>query len=979
MSLPSPRPARLPRPAWDDAAAAGQRLELGGNASFALLGDAAAWRVDAGRVEVFAVAWSGGHEVARTHVAGVGEGDWLFGTAGRAAAPPLELIAVPGAGTRLRRVEQATLSDRAWHDGLDAACGAWLDQLCRALPRPHADEVPRDLAPGTDGLALAAGETARPSASPVWATVAGPCRLWGDERLALPTGEPLPLPTGAWVEAAGDVRLAAAAAPPPAATALAAAERFLGLLLVHFETALAAADEAERRRLAQRHATDEETVRRAAVHLASVLVPGQAAEGALDAGADPLFAAARLTAAARGIELRMPPSGFGEPRPRPGDALARLGTASRVRFRRVLLRDDWWRRDNGPLLAFLAPEDTTPDGERRPVALLPAGPKRYELVDPAAATTVSLDAARAARLTGDAYMLYRPLPERALRLADLGRALAPEVRRDAGAALALGALGGVLALALPLVTGAVFGHVIPGAERGQLLQLTVAWIVAALGMSAMRLVRALALVRIGGRIDGSLQPAVWDRLLALPVDFFRRYAIGDLADRASGVNQIRELLAGNAAMSLLGAAFSVFSLALLFYFSVPLALVALGIVVLLVGVAALLGWLQVRAQRALFAVRGRIASLLFALIHGIPKLRVAGAEGRAYALWAERFAEQRRHTIRARRVAIAQSTFLVVFQVLALLVIFAMVGLTLREDLPLGSFLAFNAAFGQVLGAALVVVNLLPELLTTVPVYERLAPILTTVPEVDESKAEACELRGEVELSQVTFRYGDDQPDVLHEVTLSARPGEFVALVGPSGSGKSTCLRLLLGFERPRTGSIYYDGQDLAGLSLLSVRRQIGVVLQNGRLMAGTILSNIVGSSDLGIDAAWEAARLVGLEDDVRAMPMGMHTIVSEGAGTFSGGQKQRLLIARAIVHRPRILFLDEATSALDNRVQDVVSRSLERLEATRVVVAHRLSTIQRADRIYVLDGGRVIESGTYAELLAEEGLFAGLVARQTA
>jgi ABC-type bacteriocin/lantibiotic exporter with double-glycine peptidase domain len=253
------------------------------------------------------------------------------------------------------------------------------------------------------------------------------------------------------------------------------------------------------------------------------------------------------------------------------------------------------------------------------------------------------------------------------------------------------------------------------------------------------------------------------------------------------------------------------------------------------------------------------------------------------------------------------------------------------------------------------------------------------VPEVDESKAEPGDLSGEIELSHISFRYQEDGPLILDDLSVRAGPGEFIALVGPSGSGKSTCLRLILGFERPTAGSIYFDGQDLAGLAVQSVRRQIGVVLQTGRPMAGSLFSNIIGSSNLGIDDAWEAARMAGLEEDIKAMPMGMHTVVSEGAETFSGGQKQRILIARAIVHRPRIVLFDEATSALDNRTQEIVSRSLERLKATRIVIAHRLSTIQNADRIYVVEAGRVVEQGSYQELLRGNGPFARLAERQIA
>jgi len=276
-------------------------------------------------------------------------------------------------------------------------------------------------------------------------------------------------------------------------------------------------------------------------------------------------------------------------------------------------------------------------------------------------------------------------------------------------------------------------------------------------------------------------------------------------------------------------------------------------------------------------------------------------------------------------------------------------------------------------------VAVVSSVLTLVPIYERLTPILEESPEVDESKAEPGDLAGEIEFSHVSFRYQADGPLILDGLSFRAAPGEFIALVGPSGSGKSTCLRLILGFEKPSSGSIYFDGQDLASIAVQSVRRQIGVVLQTGRPMVGSLFSNIVGSSNLGIDAAWDAARMAGLEEDIRAMPMGMHTVVSEGAETFSGGQKQRILIARAIVQRPRIILFDEATSALDNRTQEIVSRSLERLQATRIVIAHRLSTIQNADRIYVVDGGRVIEEGTYEELIRRDGAFARLAERQIA
>jgi ATP-binding cassette subfamily C protein len=596
-----------------------------------------------------------------------------------------------------------------------------------------------------------------------------------------------------------------------------------------------------------------------------------------------------------------------------------------------------------------------------------------------ARTRTPVDAAVAETLSGDGFMFYPPLPERPVLRSDLLAMALRDRRDDLGTILLMGLCGGLLALLVPILTGQVFGNVIPSADRGQLAQIGLALIVSALASAAFQVTRSIAVLRLGGKVDGAVQSAVWDRLLSLPVSFFRRYTVGDLANRSMGIDAIRDMLTGNVLTSMLAAVFSLFSFGLLFYYSWRLALLGTALVLILAGVTFLLTWLQLRHQRVLLEKQGRMSSLVFGLIHGISKLRVAGAEARAYARWAEGFAEQRRRTLAAQRIANVQASFNPVYGIATSMAIFAVMGFYLEPPLELGEFLAFNAAFGQFLAAVLTMIGVLSSVLTMVPIYERLSPILEAVPEVDESKSEPGELAGEIEFSHVSFRYQDDGPLILDDVSFRANPGEFIALVGPSGAGKSTCLRMILAFEKPSSGSIYYDGQDVASLAVRSVRRQIGVVLQSGRPMAGSIVSNILGSSNLGIDAAWDAARLAGLEDDIKAMPMGMHTVISEGAETFSGGQKQRMLIARALVNRPRIILFDEATSALDNRTQEIVSRSLERLKSTRIVIAHRLSTIQNADRIYVMEGGRVVEEGRYDELIGRGGTFARLAERQIA
>ncbi len=948
---------------------------LPGNAPLRLGSSPAIWLVETGTVEVFAVPRDG--EGPRTHLCSAAAGQVLCGAGD---GSPLSLLAVGRAGTRLRRIPADRLPELARDPeaaaDLAARLDGWLTGLLGGISRAAGPKVFAELRPGAETHFGEAGKAARTLEGVAWVRhVEGSSRLLGEEALPLSDGDLVPVPEGLWLVSDGEARVAALGTRE-----LLSDERlwrglgrFHELCLRYVALQGEKLERQDRERLERRLDLDRASLRSAYSRLASILLPADGAGP--HQHADPLLAACALAGRAQGIAFRAEADTLAGGKLE--DRLVRICAVSRVRSRRVILREDWWRRDNGPLVAFRAldPEQKV----KRPVALLPLSSRSYELVDPVDGSRTRVDAAVAEGLSGDAHMFYPPLPERPVGKGDLLRATLAGRRKDLLVILLMGAGGGLLGMLVPILTGQLFGGVIPGAERGQLAQITLALIVAALAGAVFQLTRSIAVLRISGKADSGVQSAVWDRLLSLPAAFFRRYTVGDLANRSLGINAIREMLTGNVLTLLLGAVFSVFSFALLFYYSWRLALVATLLVLLLSGVTAGLAWLQIRHQRALLDLQGKIASLLFGLINGIAKLRVAGAEARAYSRWAGSFAEQRRRTLAAQRAANLQTAFNAVYGALTSLVLFAVVGFASTDVMPVGDFLAFSAAFGQFLTAALSLVSAFSSVLTMVPIYERLSPILETVPEVDESKAEPGDLAGEIEFSHVSFRYQGDGPLILDDVSFRAGPGEFIALVGPSGAGKSTCLRLILGFEKPTAGSIYFDGQDLAGLAVQSVRRQIGVVLQTGRPMAGSIFSNITGSSSLGIDDAWEAARMAGLEEDIKAMPMGMHTVISEGAETFSGGQKQRILIARAIVHRPRVVLFDEATSALDNRTQEVVSRSLERLKATRVVIAHRLSTIQNADRIYVIDGGRVVEEGSYQDLLRRNGPFARLAERQIA
>ncbi len=696
------------------------------------------------------------------------------------------------------------------------------------------------------------------------------------------------------------------------------------------------------------------------------------------AQADSLLAACRLVGQAQGITIRPHPAakkGLTQQ-----DPLSNIAKASHIRLRRVALRGEWWREDNGPLLA--SPSSPLEGGGRGecPVALLPTSPRSYELIDLVAQTRTPVTAEVAASLNPFAHMFYRPFPEQALTALDLFKFSLWGLRGDLLIVVVMGLAISLLGLINPIMTGILFDSVIPSADRSQLLQVTLALLISALAATLFELTRSFALLRLQTKPEAATQAALFDRLLRLPVPFFRNYTAGDLAIRVGGISAIRQVLSSATITTILGGLFSILNFGLLFYYSWRLALIATGLTLLAITAMGLAGYFQLRYGRQLSQIQGQISGLVLQFVTGIAKFRVAGAEARAFAVWAENFARQKALAFSAGQVGNRLVAFNAVYPLLSSMAIFAgLIYLQQDGDLSTGTFLAFNAAFGQFLAAALGLTATVISILTIVPLYERARPILQAQPEVDQGSADPGELSGAIEVSHVSFGYQADGPLILADVSLQIKLGEFVAFVGPSGTGKSTLFRLLLGFESPGMGSIYYDGKDLAGLDVQAVRRQIGTVLQNGQLMPGDIFTNIVGSAPLTLDDAWEAARLAGLEEDLRQMPMGMHTVIGEGATTFSGGQRQRLMIARAIVNKPRILLFDEATSALDNRTQELVSQSLAGLQATRIVIAHRLSTIINADRIFVLMNSKIVQSGTYAELMEQPGPFVELAKRQLA
>ena len=675
------------------------------------------------------------------------------------------------------------------------------------------------------------------------------------------------------------------------------------------------------------------------------------------------FEACRLVASYSSIELKQPEHH--------SDNLDAITEASQIRTRQVILSEDWWRADGSSLLGFL-------DADNRPIALIPKSSSRYLAYDVSEGIAKQVDEKYAKTLKPFAFTFYRPLPSEKLNAWDLIKYSIQCVWKSDIAILALvGLAAGAVALLFPIGTGVLFDTIIPQAARGQIYFLGLFLLVGALGNLAFLYTQSIASLRIKSRMNLFLEAAVWDRVLRLPVPFFRDFSAGDLESRTSGISAIRQVLSDSAMRSLLSGLFSILNIILLFYYSRALAVAALILVGIAVITTAIFGISILKYQRVMQEVAGKLSGLLLQIILGIAKFRICGAEKRAFTLWAEKFSQKREARFRSESIANLLTVFNTMLPTVSSLVIFYLFSVS-DTSISIGNFFAFNAAFTMFMGSMLSLTSTGIDVISVVPIYHRIKPILDALPEYDERKSDPGELQGNIEISHIVFQYKEDEPLILNDVCLSIETGEFVAIVGPSGSGKSTLIKLILGFEQPISGTIYYDGQEFSTINVRTIRKQMGVVLQSSRVMAGDIYTNIIGAqTHLTMDDAWKAAAGAGFDDDIREMPMGMYTVVNEGGTTLSGGQRQRLLIARAIVNRPRIVLFDEATSALDNRTQDIVGRSLTRMNSTRIVIAHRLSTIVNANRIVVFEKGEIVQCGTYAMLMREDGPFRDLVARQ--
>ena len=637
--------------------------------------------------------------------------------------------------------------------------------------------------------------------------------------------------------------------------------------------------------------------------------------------------------------------------------------------REVELKEGWQRDAYGPMLGYLREKGTM-------VALLPGALYGYRYVDPETGRSIRITRKNAGLFAREAMCFYQPLPMKPLGIPDLLRYMAGSLSRGDLALIVLATLTATLVgMIEPQVYGLVTGAVAQSRNLNLLGGLAGFLLGSAFAAQLLEMVRSLLMERLNTKTSQAVEASVMMRILALPVSFFRKYSSGELSSRADSVGSLCNTILNNVLSVGLSSLMSLLYVTQIFSYAPELVLPSVGIILATVGVSVGAALVQVGISRRKMELSAKENGMSYAMLNGIQKIRLAGAEKRMFARWGRLYA-------RIARLEYNPPAFVKLNNVLTTGISLGgtilLYYLALKSGVAGSQYYAFSAAYGRVFGAFSALAGIVISMAGIRPVLEMAEPILKAEPEVGENREAVTQVNGNLEISHVSFRYEENTPYILQDLNLKIRAGEYVAIVGRTGCGKSTLVRLMLGFEKPEKGAIFYDRYDLNSIDPRSLRRRIGVVLQNGELFQGDIFSNItISAPQLTLEDAWEAAETAGIAQDIREMPMGMHTIISEGQGGISGGQKQRLMIARAVAPKPKILILDEATSALDNKTQKQVSEALDRLHCTRIVIAHRLSTIRNCDRILVMDAGAIVEEGSYEELIARKGYFSDLVARQ--
>jgi|ETNmetMinimDraft_13_1059891.scaffolds.fasta_scaffold02683_3 ATP-binding cassette subfamily C protein len=645
---------------------------------------------------------------------------------------------------------------------------------------------------------------------------------------------------------------------------------------------------------------------------------------------------------------------------------------SHVRSKQVKLTKDWFKTRSSAYLSYL--DDNTP------IALIPKGQYGYVAVNVKTQTKEAVTKQNAHKFENDVISFFTPFPDGALTAKTLIKFGFQFAKKDLYFFLFIGILSALLGLFVPISMGFIFDNVIPNGSVSQLGQIFILLVALAISMGIMNFAKSVCILRMEGILSYKIMSATWDRILTLKVKFFEKYASGDLATRSMGIDTIRDMLSGTIMSIFMSLIFSIFYLGLLFFYNFKFALLGLVLSFIISVFSVIISFAIYKHLKIMRVLDVKIAGILFQLINGVNKIRITNSGERAFNQWAKQYSIKQMHNLSIKKIGVISSVFNSSFPILAtilLLYVAYKLLLAVESGFTVGSFIASHMAYLHFQSAILQASMSLLPILAIKPIFNLFKPILEADMENTGAEANPGTITGAISVCNASFRYNKDQPWIINNVNFNILPGEFIAIVGDSGAGKSTILRLLLGFEDLNSGQIHYDSNDINTTAVRLLRAQIGVVLQNGKMLSGTILSNIIGNSKLTVDDAWQAAKEAGCEKEIDALPDKMNTKVEPGGSLLSDGQIQRIIIAGAFVKQPKVLFLDEATSALDNESQKIITNSIQKLSATKVIIAHRLSTIRSASRILVLDNGHIIESGTYDELLKMHGFFADLVKRQ--
>ena len=637
--------------------------------------------------------------------------------------------------------------------------------------------------------------------------------------------------------------------------------------------------------------------------------------------------------------------------------------------RSVILESGWYKDAIGAMLGIRKDNGTV-------VALIPRGFSGYEYFDLESVKYIKVKKSNEDLFEDEAIAFYKPFPLKSLTIKDLIVYIAQVLSVSDYVAIALATLAvSLLGMLTPKINNILFSVVVTSGSVRLLIGIAIFAICLSLTSLIISSVKSLISARINTKLSISIEAATMMRLMSLPADFFKNYSSGELQERAGNISSLCDMLVSTILNTGLTSAFSLIYIYQIFVYAPGLVIPSLIITFITIIFFVVSALMQMKISVKQMELGGKESGMTYALISGVQKIKLAGAEKRAFARWANLYAERISYSYNPPAFLKLNPVISSAISLTGTLVMYYM---AVKTGVSVAEYYAFNTAYGMVSGAFMSLSSIALTFAQIKPILERVKPLLDAKPEISEGKQVITRLSGAVEMNNVSFRYNESMPNVIDNLSLKIRPGQYVAIVGKTGCGKSTLMRLLLGFEKADRGAIYYDGKDINSLDLKSLRRKIGSVMQNGKLLQGDVYSNITISAPwLTMDEAFEAAEKAGIAEDIRRMPMGMHTMISEGSGGISGGQRQRLMIARAIAPKPKILMFDEATSALDNITQRQVCEALDAMKCTRIVIAHRLSTIKQCDRIIVLDGGHIVEDGTYRELIDNKGYFYELVERQ--